>query len=302
MNLNEAAALLNFTRAEVRIAIQDGIELPISKEIIRIEAHLISGEYDIDDISLDSFICRFDKEEPGRHPPVAVRRELLIEAHYGCAICSVPLYEFHHIIEFSKIGHYDARHMLALCPNHHSMCTKGNIDLQAQYEIKKNLASQIRTEDGSQFLYSIGPANFSWVDLRQIIVSLHESVVVNNSTGTSRFDFTEIDIRRKNEINHLGEEYYQTVIASHEPYFRRIYDFLRNPINVGIANLYYQVVDEMRTKLATSRDEHERFELFLTTFADVAVKGLSDGRSQDRRTLNIIMSFMYVNCDIGRKE
>ena len=100
----------------------------------------------------------------------------------------------------------------------------------------------------------------------------------------------------------MGEEYYQTVIAGHEPYFGRIYGFLRNPINTGIANLYYQVVDELRTKLAASRDEYERFEIFLTTFADVAVKGISDGRSQDRRTLNILMSFMYVNCDIGRQE
>ena len=59
MNLNEAATLLRFTRTEVRIAIEDGIELPISREIIRLEAHLINGEYDIDDGSLDSFICRF---------------------------------------------------------------------------------------------------------------------------------------------------------------------------------------------------------------------------------------------------
>ena len=189
MNLNEAATLLQFTRTEVRIAIEDGIELPISKEIIRLEAHSINGEYDIDDESLDSFICGFDKEAPGRHPPVSVRRELLIEARFGCAICLVPIIEFHHIIEFSKIGHYDTRHMLALCPTHHTMCTKGFIDQQAQYATKMKLASQRNTENGSQFLYSIGPANFSWDDLRQIIVSLHKSVVVRQLRWNKQVQF-----------------------------------------------------------------------------------------------------------------
>jgi len=61
-------------------------------------------------------------------------------------------------------------------------------------------------------------------------------------------------------------------------------------------------VDEIRSKIAANRDESENFEYFLSTFADVAVKDLDNGRGKNRRTLNILMSFMYVNCDIGRKE
>ena len=41
--------------------------------------------------------------------------------------------------------------------------------------------------------------------------------------------------------------------------------------------------------------------VLLSTFSDVAVKDLNNGRGKNRRTLNILMSFMYVNCDIGRK-
>jgi hypothetical protein len=66
--------------------------------------------------------------------------------------------------------------------------------------------------------------------------------------------------------------------------------------------MYYQIVDEFRAKIALNRDEHERFEYFLSVFADVAVKEQKDGRGQDRRTLNILMSFMYVVCDIGKKQ
>ena len=251
---------------------------------------------------LDEFISAFEEEDPGRYPPVSIRRELLVEAKHSCAICRerTPI-EFHHIIEFSTLGHYDSQYMLAVCPTDHALCTKGIIDRKAQYQYKANLSSTNRN-DGEEFLYSIGPANFSWEDLRQIIISLHDSVVVRISQGESKFDFSEVNIDRKNEINRIGENYYNTVIVRHEPYFKRIQDFLENPVNGEIVELYYQVVDEIRSKIALNRNQQEHFEYFLSTFADVAVADIKDGRSQDRRTLNILMSFMYVNCDIGEKE
>ncbi len=302
MHLNEAAKLLKFTREEIKLAIEQGIELPISQEIVRLEAHFIGNEYDIDEESLDLFISRFHEEEPGRHPPVKVRRALLIEARHRCAICgeATPI-EFHHIIEFSKVGHYDVRHMLALCPTDHTLCN-GHIDQKAQYEYKRRLVEQKASETTPQFIHSIGPPYFSWDDLRQVIVELHESMVINDASGVSKFDFSEVDIDKKNDLNRLGDEYYSTVIVRHEPYFNRINNFLGNPLNTQITNLYYQIVDEIRAKIAISRDEHERFENFINIFADAAVRDQISGRSQYRRTLNILMSFMYVNCDIGRKE
>jgi len=66
--------------------------------------------------------------------------------------------------------------------------------------------------------------------------------------------------------------------------------------------MYYQVVDEIRSKIAVNRSENEAFEYFLNLFADTAVKSQDIVRGRNRRTLNILLSFMYVNCDIGRKE
>jgi len=302
MNVNEVAELLKMKREEVKIAIDEGVALPKSGEIICLKAHQINKQYDIDELDLDEFIDRFHQEEPGRHPPVKVRRELLVEARHSCAICgeTTPI-EYHHIIEFSKLGHYDSRHMLALCPTHHAMCTLGRIDTQEQYEYKRRLTQLKVIGNGSNFIYSIGPANFSWDDLRQIIIALHDEVVNRDREGNSKYDFSEIDIQKKNELNRLSLEYYNTVVVIHEPYFTRIMNFLKNPVNATIVNLYYEVVDEIRAKIALSRDDYERFEFFLNTFADIAVKDIENGRSQSRRTINILMSFMYINCDIGRK-
>lgn len=302
MNINEVATYLKLSREEVKVAIEKGIELPISKALTYLKAHQVGKTYDIDERDLDEFISKFEAEDPGRNPPTAVRRELLIEARHGCAICGEKaLIEYHHIIDFSSIGHYDTKHMLALCPTDHGLCTIGKIDKKAQYEYKRKLTTEANKEN-SQFIYSIGPANFSWDDLRTIITSLHESIVKNSPNEGSKFDFSEIDIERKNELNRVGEEYYNTVITVHEPYFGRIQEFLHNPISSEIVELYYQIVDEIRTKIAASRDESERFEFFLNTFTDTAVANQENGRSKNRRTLNILMSFMYVNCDIGRKK
>jgi hypothetical protein len=192
--------------------------------------------------------------------------------------------------------------MLAVCPTDHALCTKGAIDQKEQYMYKRKLSEQNNLAKESEFLYSIGPANFSWDDLREIIVELHSSIVIDETEEESKYDFTTVDINSKNIINRLGEEYYNSVVIRHEPYFNRISSFLSSPINTDIRELYYQIVDEIRSKIALSRDSYERFELFLNTFTDMAVKDMRDGRSQYRRTLNILMSFMYVNCDIGRKQ
>jgi hypothetical protein len=301
MELNEAAALLQLNRGEVKIAIEEGIELPISKRNTKLKAHLIGNSYDIDDADLDTFIKEFELEEPGRNPPIAVRRELLIEAKHSCAICGEKLVlEFHHIIDFSSLQHYDTKHMMALCPTDHALCTKGLIDKASQYIYKEKLKTNVIGDPS--FIYSIGPANFSWDELRQIITSLYDSVVNLKLSADSGFDFSEIDIARKNELNRVGNDYYNSVIVVHQPYFGRIQEFLRDPINSEIVQMYYQVVDEIRAKIAANRSENERFEYFLNLFADTAVKAQDNVRGRNRRTLNILLSFMYVNCDIGRKE
>jgi len=200
MNLNEVATILKMSRDQVRIAIEVGIELPKSHKIARLEAHQVGNSYDIEESDLDGFIEGFESEDPGRHPPVKVCRELLLEARHGCAICGEStIVEFHHIIDFSSIGHYDTAHMLALCPTHHGMCTIGKIDRIAQYKYKKDLANN--HNGSSQFIYSLGPANFSWEDLRQIITTLHSTVVGKHLLGKSGFDFSEINIAKKSNYS-----------------------------------------------------------------------------------------------------
>ena len=142
MNINEAASLLGFTREQVLDAITGGVKLPNSDEIVKLPANGSAPNFDVSDAQLDEFLGLFEAEEPGRYPPAAVRRELLVEAKHICAVCRrEPVQEFHHMIEFSRLKHHDPKRMLALCGTDHNKCSKGQIDYKSQQEYKAKLLS-----------------------------------------------------------------------------------------------------------------------------------------------------------------
>ena len=59
---------------------------------------------------------------------------------------------------------------------------------------------------------------------------------------------------------------------------------------------------KLYSKIATNFDQFAHFEYFLDTFANIAVQKRTDDVKIDRRVLNILLSYMYVTCDIGRKK
>lgn len=145
MKILEAAYLLRLSREQIEKAISVGVILPGTDMVEKLEVS--SDGHDISESSLDKFIYEFEKQEPGRHPPVAIRRELLIESKHRCAICldSAPI-QYHHMLEFGKINHHDPQHMLAICGTCHDMCSTGKIDYKCQCEYKRKLRAPSHTD------------------------------------------------------------------------------------------------------------------------------------------------------------
>jgi hypothetical protein len=143
MNLKEATALLGWKRELVQLAITDGIETPLSRQRVNLAATAQGNDYDITEDAIDALLAAFEREEPGRHPPVPVRRALLIESRYKCAVCrsDAPL-RFHHIIEWAELQHHDPHHMLAVCGTCHDKITLGHIDTKAQLAFKAKLIGE----------------------------------------------------------------------------------------------------------------------------------------------------------------
>jgi hypothetical protein len=299
MDLKEIAELVNWTRDYVTTAIETGVELPVSKVNICIHATKINGMYEVTEEDLDRFFDAFEKEQPGRKPPVIVMRRLRVEAGHRCAIChdSAPL-EFHHIIEFAKLNHHDPDHMLAICPNCHTLCSTGKITVEEQKEYKKRLANVVFTDEDFN---GNGPIRFNWNDLQEIITSLHETVKKFSPNTNGKYDFTYLDLEQKNALNGLGGDYFSVMRNEHEPYFGIIDEFLRSPASIKILDSYLEIVEELRAKIAADQRKFGQFEKMLIEFMDAAIQNMPSHLSIKRKVLHILISFMYFNCDIGRK-
>ena len=305
MKEKEVAALLVCSREQVKAAILDGVRLPRSGQPKRLEATEVGGEYDISDEQLDRFIEAFEAEEPGRYPPVPVRRELLVEAKHKCGICGehLPL-QFHHILPWEKVKHHDPHHMIALCGGCHDKIKTGQIDRKSQIQYKmllQDLADSLPDPDASQ-LFPFGVKTpLSWEDLHDVIEILHEAVVQPLSESEGKYDFSLTELAEKNRLNRLGPNYSAAMLDACEPNFDRIQAFLGSPRNTKTTDLFYEVADELRLKIAASQAAYPQFETLLEDLYHTIRERFGERLRGKRRSLRSLLSFMYVNCDIGRK-
>ncbi|HXI70672.1 MAG TPA: HNH endonuclease signature motif containing protein [Verrucomicrobiae bacterium] len=142
MNLKEVTYLLGWTREKVELAIVDGVKT-VKNQLVKLIATKQSADYDIKEEDVDTFLNAFEANEPGRFPPVAVRRELRIESGFQCAICkSDAPPRYHHIIDWANLKHHDPAHMLAICGSCHDKIGVGAIDTKSQIIIKQRLIQQ----------------------------------------------------------------------------------------------------------------------------------------------------------------
>src|SRR5438876_516481 len=68
--------------------------------------------------------------------PAAVKRDLRKEGGFGCCVCGLPVYQYHHIVPWRAEHHARPEDMMVLCPNHHDQATKGAMpeDEQRRYK------------------------------------------------------------------------------------------------------------------------------------------------------------------------
>lgn len=143
---------------------------------------------------------------------------------------------------------------------------------------------------------------FGSEDLRNVILAFHDVIKHSNTSSDSKEDFFVVELEEKNRLNGMGESYSQLILDHHEMYFGRINSFLESPVNVEVKEKYFEVVDELRAKIAVVRPRSENFEQILQAFVDGAANQSSGTLKMKRSVLNILISFMYVNCDIGQKS
>ncbi len=70
--------------------------------------------------------------------PSDVALRLRQEAGFGCCKCGYPIYDYNHIVEYSREPHYRPEDMLILCPNCHRQVTARVMPEKEQRWFKKH--------------------------------------------------------------------------------------------------------------------------------------------------------------------
>ncbi len=80
--------------------------------------------------------------------PAHIKRELRQQARFGCCICGLPIYQYHHIVPWEVEQHFRSEDMMILCPTHHDEATKGALEEaeQRRYRLAPHNATQGYTE------------------------------------------------------------------------------------------------------------------------------------------------------------
>jgi hypothetical protein len=148
------------------------------------------------------------------------------------------------------------------------------------------------------------PFRFQPDDLVEVIGALHTFV---GSGGNSEFnsarDFAAIKIKaNKNKINGLGKDYYEQIIVNDSmPHFSRVEEFLKNPRNREFAALYHDAADEIKQSILVNRSKFAAFD-DIFAFLNQEIQRQRTALRGRRRLVNVLLHYMYFNCDIGSKK
>lgn len=97
-----------------------------------------------------------NKSTRNRNIPLPVKRKVRQRCGFGCVICGSPIYQYHHIKDWSEGGEDKADNITLLCPNHHAKATKNLIPKGEILQSNKNPKNILRGKSNPELLYYEG--------------------------------------------------------------------------------------------------------------------------------------------------
>jgi len=150
------------------------------------------------------------------------------------------------------------------------------------------------------------PFDFSDEEIKEIILAFKEQLPeikeeIKEEVNKLKQDFTFIDKKEKNKKNKLSEEYFNEHIAGNSLMdFRKIEQFLNNPVNEDLKEYYFDTAHELNQIISLNRDNFGLFEeLFVFIY-----KLICDGSTHlkgSKRHVTTFLHYMYYECLIGKK-
>ena len=148
------------------------------------------------------------------------------------------------------------------------------------------------------------PLDFTPEDYRDIINGLYAHRDAVETSFDSEHDFKDYPgFDGKNVVNGVSSDYGNHIKEDSMPHFDAIGRFLKNPRNDKLTKKYHAVAVELKGQLIVHAEDFKSFE-----YALESIPRLIQDRSSElqvfekRRLLKIMIHYMYVNCEIGKKS
>jgi hypothetical protein len=128
-----------------------------------------------------------------------------------------------------------------------------------------------------------------------------QNPVLTNDINTELKRIQRTDFPEKNKINKLSEEYIKLIQEHSLPFFKQFEDFLGKFENNSLKNIYLNTASDLQQIVFLKRNDFETFDDVFIAIEETC-KTKVPSLVKDRRTLKILLHFMYFQCDIGENK
>ena len=149
----------------------------------------------------------------------------------------------------------------------------------------------------SNFIDDITPQDIS--EMLTEFSSQNPSLTKSISDAVIKIQRTKFP--KKNKINELSEGYIKLIQEHSLPFFKQFEDFLGKFENNSLKKIYLNIASDLQKIILLKRTEFEKFDDVFDAIEETC-KTKVPSLSKDRRTLKILLHFMYFQCDIGENK
>jgi len=191
-------------------------------------------------------------------------------------------------------------------PNHYFFITTKKKDYTTEFDTEGKYAfdktkNVIDIEDLLKAIKNLP------IEIQQEVLSILESNV-SKFKGNFIEDITPQDIAKmltnfsaKNKINNLSEGYIKLIQQQSLPFLEQFRVFLEKFENRDFKKIYFNITSDLQKVILVKRTEYEKFDDIFAAIEETC-KAKVPALVADRRTLQILLHFMYFQCDIGESR
>ncbi|NKS64292.1 hypothetical protein GS966_15345 [Rhodococcus hoagii] len=145
-----------------------------------------------------------------------------------------------------------------------------------------------------------GPLIVSSRELAEVVEAIAHAVDSNlPHTGNRQLERTSL--ATKNVLNSMSESTSKRLMRNYGHLLRQIREFLADPANARIQQIYSDCAEDFDLKIVAHRQEHQTFDKVFGHLVDLLM-ARDPLLGRNRRLTRAVVFYMYWNCDIGETE